>query len=257
MMATAQSREDIRAKAQSYRIFRDVQGDLLPAFTQAGNAETLLLIGGVDLLRSALVRQLEGSDYSIDVRPFAPMSRATLGWWFEGARALVFKSADLVDKIFAATQGIPILVQALSDQLKDQAGMDVAPATFAQALSRYEEQLPALAQQLLEGPPDVRLSDREIELLRMVRHVCREVQTEFDLQSELPVAWDMCAIGSVAAPFMDERDRASLQLLLNIGLLSADRGTAVGTSGALGRVRFEAGSTLERLLDSLGPISAA
>ena len=58
------------------------------------------------------------------------------------------------------------------------------------------------------------------------------------------------------APFTDERDRISLQLLMSIGLLPAQKGSCVGTISELGRVSIDRNSALFDLLAALGPIDA-
>jgi hypothetical protein len=239
-----------------YRIYRDVSAAMLPAFIEASYERPLLLIGGVDLLRNALMRQLEGSDTALDVRAFAPLSRATLSWWFENVQAYVFKRHELVDQIFDATLGIPLLVGEFAHCLQKLAAEDVTAQDVEAALRAFRGKMQHTAQLLMNGPQAVRLTGRELELLRIVRTVVTEVQPSFNLQDELRVAWELCPVSRLQAPFTDERDRISLQLLMSIGLLPAQQGFSVGTVMELGRVSIDRNSALFDLLAALGPIDA-
>lgn len=255
-IAHAPDPDALREKLPLYRIYRDVSAAMLPAFIEARYDKPLLLIGGVDLLRNALMRQLEGSDTALDVRAFAPLSRPALSWWFENVRAYVFKRPELVDQIFDATLGIPLLVGQFVRCLPKMPAEDVTSQDLELALRTFRGNMQQTAQLLMDGPENVRLTGRELELLRIIRTVVTEVQPSFDLQDELRVAWELCPVAGLQAPFTDERDRISLQLLISIGLLPAQKGSSVGTVTELGRVSIDRNSVLFDLLAALGPIGA-
>lgn len=251
-VSQAESAEELAQKLPIYRIFRDVPGAMLTDFLAASHKKPLLLLGGLDLLRVALRRQLEGADSSVDVRPFVTMTQAAVSWWFKDARALHCRSDADLDPIFEATRGIPLLVQAVSDLLPHQPSSDLSRAEIATALAQCEASLPALAQQLMSGSDQVRLTARELDLLRMARHVAKEVHPEFDLEADFADAWNMCAKGGPLEPFQEVDDRSSMQLLMCVGLLPAAKETSVGLSGPLGKVSFAQHVLLCRLLDALG-----
>lgn len=255
-IAHAPDPDALHEKLPRYRIYRDVSATMLPAFIDARYERPLLLIGGVDLLRNALTRQLEGSDTTLDVRAFAPLSRATLSWWFENVQAYVFKRPELVDQIFDATLGIPLLVGEFARCLQKQPAEDVTVHDLEAALSTFRANMRQTAQLLMDGPDAVRLTSRELELLRMIRTVVTEVQSSFDLQDELRVAWELCPVVRLQPPFTDERDRISLQLLMSIGLLPKQKGSSIGSVMELGRVSIDSNSALFDLLAALGPIGA-
>ena len=246
----------LQEKLPNYRIFRAVEAEMLPAFLSLRATKPLLLLGGVDLLRAGLKRVLEGADMTIDLRPLLPMSPATVAWWFQRVRAHAFKRADAVDQIFKATDGIPLLVGEFARHLP-LPSFDVTDADMAAALKQFNDAIPRLANDLAYGPSTVRLAQRELDLLRMAGRVASEVQPEFDLQSELPDAWEMCATGGPLAPFSDEDDRIALQLLMCVGLLPASKGTDVSAAGKLGRVTIQKGSSLAKLIEALGRCSEA
>ena len=255
-IAHARDPDVLHEKLPLYRIYRDVSAAMLPAFIDAKYKRPLLLIGGVDLLRNAMTRQLEGSETTLDVRAFAPLSRATLSWWFENVQAYVFKRPELVDQIFDATLGIPLLVGEFARCLQKLPAEDVTAHDLEATLSAFRANMHQTAQLLMDGPEAVRLTGRELELLRVIRTVVTEVQSSFDLQDELRVAWELCPVAGLQAPFTDERDRISLQLLMSIGLLPAQKGSCVGTISELGRVSIDRNSALFDLLAALGPIDA-
>ncbi|MDM0008386.1 hypothetical protein QTI51_26680 [Variovorax sp. J22G73] len=255
-VAYARDPNALHEKLPRYRIYRGVSAAMLPTFIEARCEKPLLLIGGVDLLRDALMRQLEGSDTALDVRAFAPLSRATLSWWFENVQAYVFKRPEFVDQIFDATLGIPLLVGEFAHCLPKLPAEDVTAHDLEVALSAFRGKMQHIAQLLTTGPEAVRLTGRELELLRMIRTVVMEVQPSFDLQDELRVAWELCPATGLQAPFTDERDRISLQLLMSIGLLPAQEGSSVGNVTELGRVSIDRNSALFDLLAALGPIGA-
>lgn len=255
-VAHCSSVEAAQAALKTHKVFANVTSAMWPHFLSLRPTAPLVLIGGIDLLRVALKRQLEGSDFSVDVRPFGPMSLATLSWWFEDARALHFKTADAVQQIFNATGGIPLLVGELSRDLQHDPATDVSVTDLQKALERFADRMDGMAELLAFGPAHTVLSERELQLLLMASRVAREVEREFDLQQDFPIAWELCASGSSLGPFRDEADRLSLQLLLSVGLLPGVEGASLSTNAPLGRVRFAEDGPLPRLLVALERVSA-
>jgi hypothetical protein len=243
----------LQQKLPTYRIFRSVDAEMLPTFLGVRTQKPLLLLGGIDLLRASLKRLLEGGDMTIDLRPLLPMSQTAVAWWFQDVRANAFKRADALDQIFKATEGIPLLVGEFAQHLPPPS-FDVTDSDMAAATTHFFGAIPRLARELQDGPATVRLDKRELDLLRMAGKVASELQQDFDLQSELPDAWDMCNVVGPVPPFSDEDDRTALQLLMCVGLLPAARGTDVSAAGKLGRVTIQKGSTLAKLIEALGPL---
>lgn len=242
-------------KIPTYRIFRRATAQMLPALLGARIDKPLLLLGGVDLLRAGLERLFEGGDMTMDVLPFVTMSRAAVAWWVHDIRAHNLQRAEYVDQIFRLTAGIPLLVGEFVRHLP-QASLDVGDAEMARACRAFDENFEAAARQLVDGPVSVKLTLRELELLRMVGKVAGELQQDIDLQSELPDAWEMCAVSGPTPPFHSEEDRIALQLLLCLGLLPAAKDTEVSAAGKLGRISLQPDSPPFRLVKALGSIGA-
>lgn len=245
-----------------YRVFTAVGEPLWRTMVATRLSKPLLAIGGVDLLRLGLKHLLEGVEPPIDVRSFVTMSKSTLHWWFEGARALHFAAGGALDDIYALTSGIPLLVGELDGALLNASATDVSVGELQIALQSVKAAIPKLAESLVNGPAEVRLTARELELLVMATRVARDFDAEFDLQKDFAEAWEMLGDGdgdgdaALVPPLKDERDRLSLQVLLGVGLLPAATLGPLGGAGDLGRVRFDRGSLHFTLLTALDNVRA-
>jgi hypothetical protein len=241
------------------RVFTDVGAEAWQMLCAEKPSRPLVLIGGIDLLRGAKRHVLEGGEPQADVATFSPMSAAAVTWWFEEVRALHFKSADAIAQIMATTDGIPLLVGAFDAVLPNAPATDVSVADLHAAVQRFQADHPALAAQLASGVPSVRLTDRELQLLRMVCRVAREGPDEFDLELDLPQYWAVCADpdDSIVGPMSDSGDRLAFQVLLGVGLLRPSSIAASTKTSALGRVHVKKDGALVSLLRALEPERAS
>jgi hypothetical protein len=251
------------AVSKDSRVFAEIHGQQLGRFLEAKHARPLILIGGIDLLREAKRYVLQGGDKLIDVVGQGRIQREVVTWWFEGVRALHFSSAGAANQIYEATNGIPVLVDLMDRQLDHSPGVEVGDSDLRGALQRFDSQVDALAEALLEGPPAVRLSIREAELLRMVLHVVGSVGDDFDISSDLSSVWDMClqdapvGLRSALPPMQDESDLVCLHVLVECGLLPTSTGRSSSVSRAsLGKAKLSEYPGLRKLLLALEARSA-
>ncbi len=132
-----------------------------------------LLTGGADLLREALEQAHRGEGY--EVVGLGRLSRPVLRWWFESVRCLDFAGPDALDLLARQTSGIPFLVRLLDELLvrpgASEGGVPVEPEDLVRAMAAFAERLPEEIALLTTGPPTVRLTNREIDLLRMLETI--------------------------------------------------------------------------------------
>jgi len=241
------------------QVFGKVAMGAWPAFLAANANRPLVLIGGLDLQRTARRYALDGGEVPVEVVTLGRLTEATLAWWFEDARALHFKSSNAIEQIALATGLVPFLADEFSRLLPHVAGSDVSERELKSALSRLDADMSETAIKLCDSTWEGGLSLREIELLQMAVRVAEEGANDFDLESEFPEYWSLLGLSSNGgAPMSDPDDWFSLKLLTEVGLLPVKSGldTTVN-SHSLGRVSFEPSGVLVRLIKALGLKSAA
>ncbi len=133
-----------------------------------------LVTGGADLLREVLQR-MRGGDAAYEVCGLGRLSPAVLRWWFQRVRCLELPRDGDLNAIRQRTSGIPFLVRIVDELLvppgKDGGqlgGCNLSPETMQDALAEFDRRLAAEAPLLVGGPPAVRLTAREVELLQMI-----------------------------------------------------------------------------------------
>ncbi|MFM0248459.1 hypothetical protein [Paraburkholderia sediminicola] len=242
--------------ADGKRVFGDVVTRDWLAFLPTCVSRPLVLIGGMDLQRTARRYALDGGEIPVEVVALGRLTEATLAWWFEDARALHFKTSDAIAKIAKATSLVPFLADSLNQLLPHAPGTDVTQDDLDAALSQLEAALPEVARKLSDTSLADGLTPREIELLKMAVLVAEEVAEEFDLERELPEYWALVehSRDDEDAPLSEPGDWSALKLLIEAGLLpqKTEAGTT-SNSRSLGRVRFDASGALVRLIKALGP----
>jgi len=120
------------------------------------------LVGGADLLRAALSRQVEEGT-AVEIARLGRFSEEAIDSFFKRIRGVEFSSPGALQRVIAVTGGVPLLVERLSKCFVDGATVD--GAQLESALAAVRKALPAVARELVEGVPERRLARRECELL--------------------------------------------------------------------------------------------
>ena len=178
-----------------------------------------VFFGGLDLLRWAL-QQDEWESTGL-----GRLSLPYVTWWFERARSWHFQSVNTPSRrIWQATGGIPFLMGKVDKILGKPFGGDVNAADFEEALKQLREQLPCHADELVAS--EVRLTAREIEILRMICKVTDSFGAEQNLAHELGADWnavrDTLEMAHTAALYTDPGDASAISLLQRAGFLPMD-----------------------------------
>jgi hypothetical protein len=204
------------------------------------------LIGGFDLLREVLTREIESDEFYL-VLGIGRLSKATLQWWFNRKRALEFDQGGL-DAIYGATSGIPILVRSLDEIIKQRGGIDgtnMSNAELASAFAELGSQLTQIASRLSNQTTG--LTKRERELLKMIG-IASEAMSDEDAIRDL-LGWEdlFSETGfEVVAP----RDMISIRLLQTTGLVPLV-GLTTGRSPIDQLARVPADDALFKLLKAM------
>ena len=175
-----------------------------------------LLAGGADLLRWGLTQYAGHAHKSIaSVRRF---SIEKLKQWFGELYKIQLADQQFHD-IYMLTSGIPLLVGEMHRLIIPHP--EVPPAWLGHARwieikTSYGFRLAALAQEMRDGAPAVRLRRREIAVLKMV-NIASNDSTPETIASNLSEFWHQ-----YNRPELDPlsvADEASVELLQNLGLL--------------------------------------
>ena len=111
--------------------------------------------------------------------------------------------------------------------------------------------LPHVALDLQNGPPSVRLTIREIEILKMVVYVS-DLAYVGSIVEDLTDGWDMFEVPGVERPkckHLGDEDEASVMLLQSLGLLPMRR--AFGLRAIEAILPLEADDTLRQVVRHL------
>jgi hypothetical protein len=241
-------------------VFRDVTVDQWSSSLVSKTERPLVLIGGVDLQRAARRYALSGGDVPVETIALGRLTEATLGWWFEDARALHFKKGDAIVRIAHATELVPYVAAAFDRLLPHAPGSDVTEVELEAALRQLEERLPEIAARLSNEAEADSLTPREVRLLKMAVQVAEEGIDEFDLEREFAEYWTLSGLAHEGedAPLSNTEDWSALKMLIDLGLLpqKTEAGVAAN-SRSLGRVRFNKSGILVRLIKALEPADAS
>ena len=253
------SEEAVGQISANMQVFGNVAETLWKSFLDADADQPLVLIGGLDLQRTARRYALDGGQVPVEVVTLGRLTESTLAWWFEDARALHFTAGNSIAKIAQATDLVPFLVGAFDVLLQKAPGSDVSERELEAALALFNARMADYALQLSDATWSGGLSLREIELLKMVVRITEEVLAEFDLEKEFQECWSILG-GQLTgnAPFSDPGDWSALKLLAEAGLLPARVDASSATNAqSLGRIRFDSSGALVRLIKALGPRNVA
>lgn len=175
-----------------------------------------LLTGGADLLRWSLLHSAD--DHLDSIACIRRLSREQLNAWFHKIYKIELAEPQ-IDDMYKLTRGIPLLVGEM--HRRTIPAPDAPPtwlgfAIWTQIKNSYEQHVPVLAEELRSGSPEVRLTEREIEILKMVV-IASDDSTPDTLASNLMENWRKYHRAEFQA--LTSADDASLRLLLNLGLL--------------------------------------
>jgi hypothetical protein len=246
----------IRAEMQ---VFGNVAVSLWKTFLDADTNKPLVLIGGLDLQRTARRYTLDGGEVLVEVVTLGRLTEGTLTWWLEDARALHFKAGNSIAKIAQATGLVPFLVGAFDKLLQQTAGSEVSERELESSLKLFDSRMTEYAAQLSDAAWSGGLSRREVELLQMAVQITEEVSEDFELERDFQEYWSLIGVQSkLDAPFSNPEDWSALKLLTEAGLLPARPDVGPNKSAqSLGSVSFDRSGALVRLIKLLGPSSAA
>lgn len=175
-----------------------------------------LVIGGADLLRWSLEHGTEGRFDAI-----ASLRRLTIGQlkaWFGDVFKIELAEPQVLD-MFRLTYGIPLLVGELHRRIipmHDNPPSWLGFAIWTRVKQSFDAQIPVLAQELKDGPEAVRLTEREIALLKMVV-IASEDSTPDTLVSNLMEGWHKYRRPELQP--LNSADETSVQVLESLGLL--------------------------------------
>ncbi|MDR3741790.1 MAG: hypothetical protein P4L40_22450 [Terracidiphilus sp.] len=212
----------------------------------ASSDELHLLTGGADLLRWSLEEADRGR---VDaVTGLRRLTQDQLRQWF-GEVFKIELSEPQVQDMYRLTYGIPLLVSELHKRvvpLHDTPPTWLGFAIWTQIKLAYEAQLQAVTHELKNGPPAVRLSDREVELLKMVV-LASDNSTGETLAANLMDNWSLYQRPDLTP--VSSEDHTSLRVLAMLGLLPVKNGNLVQPVKALAVV--DADDPIRKIAKSL------
>lgn len=182
----------------------------------AASGELQLLTGGADLLRWSL--EHANSDRADAIASVRRLTETQIRHWF-GELFKIELAEPQVQDMFRLTFGIPLLMGELHRKvvpMHDTPPTWLGYAIWTRVKQAFEAQLPALAQELKEGSPAVRLTERERSLLKMVVEAS-DNSTDESLLANLMENWHSYKRPEFAP--LSSADETSVQLLLMLGLL--------------------------------------
>ncbi len=182
----------------------------------AAESGLALLAGGTDLLRWSLERGVEGRFDAI-----ASLRRLTIGQlkaWFGDVFKIELAEPQVLD-MYRLTYGIPLLVGELHRRIipmHDNPPSWLGFAIWTRVKQAFEEQIPVLARELKNGPEAVRLTEREIALLKMIV-IASDDSTPDTLLGNLMEGWHRYRRPELQP--LSSADEASVQVLESLGLV--------------------------------------
>ncbi|HJW74556.1 MAG TPA: hypothetical protein VJ787_02635 [Thermoleophilia bacterium] len=187
------------------------------------NGKSVALVGGADLLRAALRRQVEGGS-AFEVVRLGRLTTDAIESYFKRERAIEFSSPGALRDIMKATSGIPALLGRLAVQFSE--GATVTASQLGEAMRATSSSIPAVVNDLLSGPDDVRLQPREIELLHLLvaasthaPDALREFLSDQDLLKQAAQQSPSLAARADVVEPLGPGDNERIALLLVLGLI--------------------------------------
>jgi hypothetical protein len=179
-----------------------------------------LLTGGADLLRWSLSQPAEdGFDAIATVRR---LSTEQLKAWFGDLYKIELAEPQVQD-MYRLTYGIPLLVGELHRRVilvPEAPPTWLGYAIWTKVKASFEARIPALAEELHNGPPAVKLTDREIAVLKMVV-IASDDSTPETIAENLMEKWHKFHHPEHQA--LSSSDESTVKLLQSLGLLPVSK----------------------------------
>ncbi|MGB6973340.1 MAG: hypothetical protein WBD67_01525 [Terracidiphilus sp.] len=204
----------------------------------------LLFTGGADLLRWSLSQPSNGHfDALATVRR---LSIEHIRTWFHQMYRVELAEPQLND-IYRLTSGIPLLVGEMHRLIVPDA--DAPPSwlgfeLWTSVLTNFGNRLPAIAHELTSGSSGIRLTEREVEVLKMMVIASDEFATPESLVCGLTTDWSEYRHAEFLA--LSESDAESVALLERLGILPTCGGSSSSAIEAL--VPLEQGDALRQVV---------
>ena len=204
----------------------------------------LLFTGGADLLRWSLSQPPNGHfDALATVRR---LSLDHIRTWFHQIYKIELAEPQLAD-IHRLTSGIPLLVGEMhrlivpdADAPRSWLGFEL----WTTVLTHFGNRLPAITHELTHGSSTIRLTEREIEILKMVVIVSDDFATPESMVSGLTDDWGEYRHPEFHA--LSAGDAESVALLQRLGLLPTRAGSGSAPIQAL--IPLEHGDALRQVV---------
>ena len=175
-----------------------------------------LFAGGADLLRWSL-RQRSAKRFD-EIATVRRLSSEQLRTWFGEVYKIELAEPQVVD-MYKLTFGIPLLVGELHRRvipIHDAPPTWLGYAIWTRIKMSYESSIPSLAHELRNGSPAVRLTEREIALLKMMVIASFDSSTS-TIAANLGEDWARYNHPELAA--MTDEDEDSIAVLQRLGLV--------------------------------------
>jgi hypothetical protein len=179
-----------------------------------------LFSGGAALLRWGLLQPSE--EQFNGIAPIRRLRFDQIKAWFGEVYQIELAEQQFRD-IYTLTSGIPILIGELHKLIitnADEPPSWIGHAPWVEIKSKYELLIPKVAQELKRGLRSVRLTEREIALIKMVV-IASEDSTADTISSNLSDNW--VKYGRSEFRPMSSRDEVCVALLQDLGLLPMRR----------------------------------
>jgi hypothetical protein len=179
-----------------------------------------LFTGGAALLRWGLLQPAD--DHFNGIAPIRRLRFDQIKSWFGEVFKIELSDQQFRD-IYALTSGIPILIGEMHKLIvtsPDDPPTWIGHARWLEIKSKFELLIPKVAQELKRGLRSVRLTDREIALIKMVV-IASDNSTQENISSNLSENWSSYNQSEFRA--MSSRDETCVALLQDLGLLPMRR----------------------------------
>lgn len=201
-------------------VVRDASGTLLSsvASQSARFKSPPLLIGGADLLRTALALDHENGE-CFEYGVLGRISRTAIEWWFHRFRALELESRGY-DLIMEKTSGIPWLVGLFDDCLQQKCadGANLSEKDILAMLPRFDELVSRAIPEFVSPGSRVGLTKREIEILRMVVTASQDARGQ-PLAESLTSLWDDFYRPQCQVERLSPADHVGMSVLQQLGFV--------------------------------------